>query len=125
MDDKEYKTPEGYCLISEEVIATIASTAALEVPGVAGMANRMDIRGLMNSGSAKAVDVVNNENETIIDLYVNVALDAKIQTVGTEVQEHVKSAVQSMTGKPVTKVNVHIAGVVLDGKKEEPADGKD
>lgn len=119
MDGKEYKTPEGYCLISEEVIATIASTAALEVPGVAGMANRIDIRGIVNGSSAKAVNVINNESETIIDLYVNVVLDAKIQTVGAEVQEHVKSAVQSMTGKPVTKINVHIAGVVLDGKKEE------
>ena len=38
MDDKGYKPSEGSCIISEDVIATIASTAALEVQGVASMA---------------------------------------------------------------------------------------
>ena len=33
MDDKGYKPSEGSCIISEDVIATIASTAALEVQG--------------------------------------------------------------------------------------------
>ena len=28
-------------------------------------------------------------------------------------------AVQSMTGKPVTKVNVHVAGIVLEEEKAE------
>ena len=37
MSDKGYKSSEGSCIISEEVIATIASTAAMEVPGVAGI----------------------------------------------------------------------------------------
>ena len=46
MDDKGYKPSEGSCIISEDVIATIASTAALEVQGVASMAQRpTDIRG--------------------------------------------------------------------------------
>ena len=40
MDDKGYKPSEGSCIISEDVIATIASTAALEVQGVASMAQR-------------------------------------------------------------------------------------
>ena len=40
MDAKEFKTAEGSCIISEEVIASIACTAASEVAGVAGMASR-------------------------------------------------------------------------------------
>ena len=28
-------------------------------------------------------------------------------------------AVQSMTGKPVTKVNVHVAGIILEEEKAE------
>ena len=35
MDEKAFKKAEGSCIISEEVIATIACTAAVEVPGVA------------------------------------------------------------------------------------------
>lgn len=34
-------------------------------------------------------------------------------------QHGVKVAVQSMTGKPVTKVNVHVAGIVLEEEKAE------
>ena len=119
MDDKGYKPSEGSCIISEDVIATIASTAALEVQGVASMAQRpTDIRGLISSAAAKSVKVLNNENETSIDVYVNLRLGVRIQDVAG-VQHGVKVAVQSMTGKPVTKVNVHVAGIVFDEEKAE------
>ena len=107
MDDKGYKSVEGSCIISEDVIASIASSAALEVAGVAGMAQRpADIRGF------------NNENETILDVYISLKLGARIPDVAGEVQHNVKVAVQSMNGKPVNKVNVHIAGLVTDEPKE-------
>ncbi len=119
MDDREYKPAEGSCIISEDVIASIASSAALEVAGVAGMAQRpADIRGFIGSAASKAVRVLNNENETILDVYVNLKLGTRIPDVAGEVQRNVKVAVQSMTGKPVNKVNVHIAGIVLDEPKE-------
>ncbi len=120
MDAKDYQTPEGRCIISEEVIATIAATAAVEVPGVAGMANRsMDIRGLVSSTGNKTVAVVNNENETLIDVYVNLRAGTRIPEVAGQIQRQVKSAVQAMTGKPVTKVNVHVAGMELESKKTD------
>ncbi|MBO5929459.1 MAG: Asp23/Gls24 family envelope stress response protein [Clostridia bacterium] len=122
MGDKGYQAPEGRCIISEDVIATIASTAAMEVPGVASMATRTDIRGLMNSSASKSVAIVNNENETVVTLYINLKLGVRIPDVAGQVQRAVKSEVQSMTGKPVTKVNVHVAGVVLEdaaAKEEE------
>lgn len=120
MDSKAYKSSEGSCIISEDVIATIASTAALEVAGVAGMAQRpVDIRGFMGPAAAKSVKVINNESETVVDVFVNLRLDARIQDVAGEVQRSVKTAVQSMTGKPVTKVNVHVAGIVLEEKNQQ------
>lgn len=118
MDDRQYTAPEGRCIISEEVIATIASTAALEVEGVAGLATRVpELRNLMGSAASKAVAVINNENETVVDIYLNLKEGMRIPDVAGEVQREIKSAVQSMTGKPVTKINVHVAGIVLDGKK--------
>ena len=36
MEDQAYRRADGSCIISEDVIATIASSAATEVPGVAG-----------------------------------------------------------------------------------------
>lgn len=119
MDEKEYKASEGSCVISEEVIASIASSAALEVPGVAGMAQKpADLRGLIGSPAARAVRVINNENETVLDVYINIQLGVRIPDVAPAVQHSVKVAVQSMTGKPVNKVNVHIAGIILEENKE-------
>lgn len=119
MDDKQYTAPQGRCIISEEVIATIASTAALEVPGVAGLASRLsDLRSLVNTNGFKAVSVLNNEHETVVDIYLNLKSGVRIPEVASEVQRNIKSEVQSMTGRPVTKINVHIVGIVLDEKKE-------
>ena len=57
MDAKEFKTAEGSCIRSEEVIASIACTAAAEVPGVAGMANRpADIRGIISPNSRRSTN---------------------------------------------------------------------
>ncbi len=119
MDAKDYQTPEGRCIISEEVIATIAATAAVEVPGVASMATRMtDIRGLVTSSGNKSVSVINNENETVVTVYINLKSGYRIPDVASQVQRQVKSAVQAMTGKPVTKVNVHISGMQIEDKTD-------
>ncbi len=116
MDVNEFKPAEGSCIISEDVIASIASTAASEVVGVAGMAKRpADLRGIVSGPvTPKAVKVTNNEHETVLDVYVNLKQGAKIQETATQIQKNVKSAVQSMTGKPVTRINVHVEGMVLE-----------
>lgn len=120
MDVKDFQSSEGCCIISEEVIATIAATAAVEVEGVAGMATRLtDIRGLVTSQGTKSVGVINNENETVVDVYINLKAGVRIPDVASAVQRKVKSEVQSMTGKPVTKVNVHIEGIVLEDTEEK------
>ncbi len=115
MDVNEFKPAEGSCIISEDVIASIAGTAACEVVGVAGMAKRpTDLRGIVTTGAPKAVRVVNNEHETVLDVYVILKQGAKIQETAAAIQQSVKSAVQSMTGKPVTRINVHVEGMELD-----------
>ncbi len=82
MDDKGYKPSEGSCIISEDVIATIASTAALEVQGWPAWPSGPPISGgLISSAAAKSVKVLNNENETSIDVYVNLRLGVRIHEV--------------------------------------------
>ena len=115
MEEKIRKPAEGNCIISEEVLASIASTAALEIAGVASMGQQpSNIRNLVRPG--KSVRVLNDENQTVLDVYVNLFAGAQIQQTGAEVQKAVKSAVQSMTGKPVTRVNVHVSGIVFEEK---------
>ena len=119
MDAKEFKTAEGSCIISEDVVASIVATAAVETEGVAGLSGRVtDIRGIISrNDAARAVRVLNTENDTILDVYVTLKQGARIQETAMALQQNVKTAVQSMTGKPVTRINVHVDGVVADENK--------
>lgn len=120
MSEIKENIPSGNCVISEDVIATIVSSAALEVDGVASMAQRpTDIRGFVGPSAARSVKVVTVNDETVIDLYLNLKVNYKIPDVSIEVQKKVKEEVQAMTGKPVTKINVHIVGIVFDEEVQE------
>ncbi len=120
MSEQTYKSTDGSYIISEEVIATIACNAALEVPGVAAMAQRpMNLRGVMGSSAVRSVGVVSNANETILDVYIQPTFTANIPTTAEEVQKAVKAAVQSMTGSPVTKVNIHVARAAQEPETTE------
>ena len=119
MDAREFKSAEGSCIISEDVVASIVATAALETEGVAGLSGRAtDIRGIISrNDAARAVRVINTENDTILDVYVTLKAGARIQETAAALQQNVKTAVQSMTGKPVTRINVHVDGIVADENK--------
>ena len=116
MDAREFKSAEGSCIISEDVVASIVATAALETEGVAALSGRAaDIRGMISrNDAARAVRVSNTEHDTVLDVYVTLKAGAKIQDTALALQQNVKSAVQSMTGKPVTRINVHVDGVVAE-----------
>lgn len=118
MEERAFKKSEGTCVISEEVIATIACTAAVEVPGVASMGQRPDIRAIISGGTnSKSVKVQNSESAMALDVYIHIRKGFRIPDVAEQVQHSVKVAVQSMTGKPVTKVNIHIVGLTLEEEK--------
>ncbi|MBQ9841492.1 MAG: Asp23/Gls24 family envelope stress response protein [Clostridia bacterium] len=121
MDANEFKTAEGSCIISEDVIASIVATAALETEGVTGLANRpADLRGIMNqNAAARSVRVLNTENDTVLDVYVTILQGARIQETAVALQQNIKLAVQSMTGKPVTRVNVHVEGMTMTEEKND------
>jgi len=119
MEEKAFKSPEGTCIISEEVIATIACTATMEVEGVAAMAQRPDIRSIISGGvNSRHVKVTGSESAMTLDVYLSIAQGYRIPDVAEQVQQEVKMAVQSMTGKPVTRVNVHIAGMKPEEEKK-------
>lgn len=120
MDAKDFRSAEGSCIIAEDVISSIVATAALETEGVAALAGHAtDIRGIISRNeAARAVRVVNTENDTVLDVYVTLKAGVKVQEVAMALQQNVKTAVQSMTGKPVTRINVHVEGVVVVENKE-------
>ncbi len=114
----------GSVKISEEVVAIIAGIAATDVPGVAGMSGGIaggiaEILGRKNLSKGVKVEV--GEKEAAIDLYIIVEFGARIPEVAWDIQEKVKTAVQTMTGLNVVEVNIHVQGVNFDKEiKKEP-----
>lgn len=108
----------GGLIITEEVIAKMSSTAAMEVAGVAGMSCQpVDKTGILSKVvPPKAVRVSTKDGEIAIDVFIAVKRDVRITDVAEAVQKNVKETVQNMTGSVVTKVNVHVADIEL---KEE------
>ncbi|MHB8063072.1 MAG: Asp23/Gls24 family envelope stress response protein [Ruminiclostridium sp.] len=116
----------GSVKISEEVVAIIAGIAATDVSGVAGMSGGIaggiaEILGRKNLSKGVKVEV--GEKEAAIDLYIIVEFGARIPEVAWDIQEKVKTAVQTMTGLNVVEVNIHVQGVNFDKeiKKESEA----
>ncbi len=108
----------GEVVISDEVIATIAALAAVEVKGVVSMVGTMPNELVAKLGMkklSKGVRVEMIEDAVHIDLALNISDSAVIPEISEEVQKKVKSAVETMTGYPVSAVNIRIASVVIEG----------
>lgn len=109
----------GQIQIADEVTALIAGTAAAEVEGVAlsGTITR-DIAGMLGKkNSSKGVHIAVQDKDVTIQLNLLVKLGYKINEIALEVQEKVKTAVETMTGLNVTEVNIHVAGLYLPREK--------
>lgn len=108
-------TSKGGVIISEEAISSIATNAAKDVAGVTGFFNKpADVVSTIKKGSLKVmspVRIIQDGDDLDISIYINIASGKKIQPIAEEVQRVVKEAVQNMTGKLVSKVNVIIASV--------------
>ena len=106
--------------ISEEVVATIASIAASEVNGVASM-NGGFVGGLseMLGKKTKGVKVQVGEKDTVIDINITVEYGARIPDIAWEVQNKVKTQVETMTGLNVVAVNIHVQGVSMPKKSKQ------
>ena len=100
----------GEVQIADDVVAMIASLAATEVEGVAGMAvNIMSKMGVKKLTKGVKVDVSNNEVKIL--LAVTVQYGHNIPTICAKLQDKVKSAVENMTGLVCSDVSIRIVGV--------------
>ena len=105
----------GGLVISEDVIAKIAGTAAMDIKGVASLVARpSNVRGFVRrEQELGAVRVTAGDLELTIDLHLRLQSGARIPDVSEAVQQAVKENVQNMTGKAVSRVNVHIEDIQL------------
>ena len=117
----EIKTDNpGIVRVSDEVLIVIAGTAALEIDGVVGIGgqylsnlNDKSVRKHMMRGIKIKID----GNEVKIGISITVKYGFKIPDVSIQVQERVKTAIETMIGLNVKLVNVVIGALVNDKKK--------
>lgn len=122
--EEKINIPEiGNIKISEEVVAILADKAVKEVEGIAGLSGSLaeSFAVVLGKKSAtKGIGVDIKENEAQIHLHVTVKYGFRIPEIAWQAQEAVKTAVESMTGLNVAKVNVSVEGVQFPDETEEP-----
>lgn len=107
----------GIVRISDEVIGVIASLAASEIEGVAGMSAGLvgDISNKITGkkNNSKGVKVTMDNGLVVIDLHMSVEYGVKIPEMSMKVQNNVKSTVETMTGLNVALVNIYVQNVIF------------
>lgn len=114
MDNNDNGVSAGSLKVSSNVIVSIAETAAAEVEGVAvNSVNKLAVLSdaPLTSKIVSPIKVKLGGDAAEIGIEIVTELGYKAYEVAKQVQEHVKSSVQNMTGIAVSKVNVKIVGV--------------
>ena len=127
-DHKEYwstESDQGSIRISEDVVASIAALAASETDGVSGLyssVTRDIVSFLSKKNLSKGVRVELGEEDTVkVEISFLALFGHNICEVAKQVQDNVKSQIESMTGLHVVEINVHVGGVTFAPAAEEKA----
>ncbi len=126
-DTKDYLNQveeNGNINISEEVVASIAALAALEVKGVGELSTGgIAIAEILGKKSlSKGVKVEISEAGTTVDVFMTVKYGEVVPTVAISVQDAVVNALESMANLTAVTVNIHVTGITFE--KEEKKDDK-
>ncbi len=121
MEDKAFMVYEydgiGEVRMTEDTVARIAALAAVEVDGVdslAGGLTRESIPKTSRKSLASAVDIACRDDALDIYLSLVIMMGVNIPSVCTNVQEKVKSAVESITGLSVGDINIKIGTMKVE-----------
>jgi len=109
-------TERGKVIVTDEVIATIAGSAALECYGLVGMASKNKLKDgiaelLRRDNLGRGVEVRKDEDAVHIDLYIIVSYGTKISEVAHNIQSRVKYVLNDIVGLHVDFVNIFVQGV--------------
>ncbi len=114
MSEKEKKNDLGVLKINNEVIASIARNAALQVDGVESIKRGVFslVTDLLSKGyNNKGICLEISESEVKISVTIVVRFGVTIPDVSSLVQENIRTAIEEMTGLSVSEVNVNIADI--------------
>ncbi|MBQ2881454.1 MAG: Asp23/Gls24 family envelope stress response protein [Clostridia bacterium] len=111
----------GTIKISEEVIASIATTAAMEIEGVYKV-NQKISPSVKNISAqlkhiVKGVNIINSEDGVDVTLQITIKHGYNIPDVAQKVQKNISEALSGMTGFAIKRVNVIVTSVVEEKTK--------
>ncbi len=105
---------EGEIRIADDVVASIAGIAALEVEGVASIVGNITNEAISKVGRrALSKGVAVQVEGSVVSVKIALIMDYgyNIPVTSKKVQERVKNSIESMTGLLVSEVGVRIAGI--------------
>ncbi|MBQ1263998.1 MAG: Asp23/Gls24 family envelope stress response protein [Oscillospiraceae bacterium] len=119
-DNREYFTQtveNGSIQIAEDVVASVAAMAALEVDGVCGLNAGFgsDIAEMLGKKNITKGIRISGGKDTplVIECNIVARIGTSVFDLAKAVQAAVKTSVESTTGLVVEQVNVNIGGISL------------
>jgi len=114
----QLKSEHGSILVSEECVAVIAGSAAMECYGLVGMASRKQLKDglaeLLGRNNWSRGVVVRRENEELhIELYIIVSYGTKISEVAHNIQSKVRYVLNDVTGLQVDQIHIFVQDVMV------------
>ncbi len=108
------KESNGTITFANEVIATIAGLAAVDIPGVAGMSGGFvdgitELVGRKNLSKGVKVEV--GTEEVAVDIAIVVEYGTPVPEIAQNIQMSVMKAIETMTGLKVVEVNINVQGI--------------
>ena len=106
----------GEVRIADEVITIIAGLAASEVQGVASMAGNATrdlIEKLGIKSLKKGIRVQVDDHEVSVAVNANLKYGFSVPDTSKEIQDKIKTAIETMTGLTVTGVNIKVVNIVM------------
>ncbi len=110
----EARNDLGVVRIHKNVIASIASLAAVEIEGVkrVGGGMRGGILAILGRESLSSIKVeIDKHSEVKVDIPLVIAYERNIPEVAARVQESVRAALEKMTSLVVRDINVNVQGI--------------
>lgn len=111
---EESRTDLGTIRIHKNVIASIASIAALEIEGVKRIGSdlKSGLLELLGKKSLSAVRVEIDKNEEVrIEVPLVIKYGFLIPEVAGKVQENIRSALEKMTNLTLKDIDINVQGI--------------
>lgn len=112
-----YINNNGVIKIADDVLIAIVQTATMEIEGIYSINSTLagDIIGKLGKKSSfKGINISNDNNRLTININLSIKQNYKIIEVAQNVQNKVKSAIESMTGFEIEKININIVSVEIE-----------